>query len=92
MRALAPWAAATGPPPPPFAARGAAAGDRLTAVLSARVAAREKKGENEEEKRVRLTCGSLCHTLRIERMNEEAVGVNKKFPLLIEWRVSQIDI
>ncbi len=63
-------------------------GDRLTAVLSARVATREKGEKMRKKKELRLTCGSY-HTLKIERMNGEAVGVNNKFNLLFQWKVGQ---
>lgn len=38
------------------------------------------------KKEMRLTYGSHCHTLKIERMNGETIGVNNKFELLIKWR------
>lgn len=48
------------------------------ALTHARVAAQEKGEKIWKNKELRLTRGSHCHTLRIEMMNREAVGVNNK--------------
>ena len=48
------------------------------------VVAREKGEKMRKKKELRLTCGSHWHTLRIESMNGEVVGVNNKFDLLIK--------
>jgi hypothetical protein len=51
-------------------------------LTHAPAAARENGRKMRKKKELRLTCGSHCHTLRIERMNGEAIGVNNKFDLL----------
>ena len=90
MRALAPWAAAARPSSAAVCRHGPRGTAHRRALCSCSCSG--KRGENEEEEKIEADMRIPLLYIQNREINGETVGVNKKFNLLIEWRVGQINI